>query len=180
MQQQQKNKYLSWFFGIISVILLVTLDQYTKCLAVLHLKNKMSISIISDVFELHYLENHGAAFGIFQGQQLLFIIITVLLLLMLVYFYTCIPVNKHFVYMRLLFILFIAGAIGNFIDRCTCGYVIDFFYFKLIDFPIFNVADIYVTVAAALFIIFFCFYYTEEDINKLFAKLPFRKKKDKE
>ena len=65
-------------------------------------------------------------------------------------------------------ILFISGAIGNLIDRCVNNYVIDFFYFKLIDFPIFNVADIYVTVAAGLFIILGLFYYKEEDFELLF------------
>ncbi len=65
-------------------------------------------------------------------------------------------------------ILFFAGALGNFIDRVFRNYVVDFFYFKLIDFPVFNVADIYVTVAAFAMIILGLFYYKEEDYNKIF------------
>ena len=61
-----------------------------------------------------------------------------------------------------------AGAFGNMIDRAFRGYVVDFFYFKLIDFPVFNVADIYVTVAAFAMIILGLFYYKEEDYNKIF------------
>ena len=61
-----------------------------------------------------------------------------------------------------------AGAFGNLIDRVARGYVVDFFYFKLIDFPVFNVADIYVTVAAFAMIILGLFYYKEEDYNKIF------------
>ena len=60
------------------------------------------------------------------------------------------------------------GALGNFIDRVFRNYVVDFFYFKLIDFPVFNVADIYVTVAAFAMIILGLFYYKEEDYNKIF------------
>ena len=72
--------------------------------------------------------------------------------------------------MNFSFILIIAGAIGNLIDRVINNYVIDFFYFKLINFPIFNVADIYVTVAAFLFIVLSFFYYKEEDFDIIFSK----------
>ena len=58
-----------------------------------------------------------------------------------------------------------SGAIGNFIDRLKLGYVVDFFYFKLINFPIFNVADIYVTTATALLFVVLCFYYKEEELD---------------
>ena len=79
--------------------------------------------------------------------------------------------------MHLLLILLIPGAVGNFIDRCTHDYVIDFFYFRLIDFPVFNVADIYVSVATILLIALFSFYYKEEDIDLVFKQLAFWKKK---
>ena len=69
-----------------------------------------------------------------------------------------------------------AGGIGNFIDRIRLNYVIDFFYFSLIDFPIFNVADIYVTVAAFAMIFLGMFYYKDEDYDLIF---PAKKKKDK-
>ena len=79
--------------------------------------------------------------------------------------------------MDIILLLFISGAIGNFIDRVRLQYVIDFFYFKLIDFPIFNVADIYVTVAAFCLIVLFLFYYKEADLEEVF---PSKKKKDQE
>ena len=65
-------------------------------------------------------------------------------------------------------LLFFAGAIGILIDRMCQNYVVNFFYFKLINFPIFNVADIYVTVAAIMFIVLCLFYYKEEDFEFLF------------
>lgn len=58
-----------------------------------------------------------------------------------------------------------AGALGNFIDRTLQGYVIDFFYFKWINFPIFNVADIYVTTAVILLLVLVLFYYKEEELD---------------
>lgn len=173
---EKKKKHL--WIGCIFVILLIALDQLTKYLAVVHLKNASAVSIISEVFELFYLENHGAAFGILQGQKTFFVIITMITLAILIYLYIRIPQEKHYSYMRFVLILLIAGAIGNFIDRCIHDYVIDFFYFKLIDFPVFNVADIYVTAAAVLLVILFCFYYKEDDIDMLIQQLLFWKKKD--
>ena len=67
--------------------------------------------------------------------------------------------------LEFLLVLIASGAVGNLIDRVSLGYVVDFFYFKLLDFPIFNVADIYVTVGTALLVIFILFYYKEEDFN---------------
>ena len=56
-----------------------------------------------------------------------------------------------------------AGAIGNLIDRISLKYVVDFIYFELIDFPIFNIADCYLTVSSFLLIILAIFYYKEND-----------------
>ena len=61
----------------------------------------------------------------------------------------------------------VAGAMGNIIDRIRNGFVVDFIYFSLIDFPVFNVADIYVTCSAIALIVLFLFIYKEDDINKI-------------
>ena len=66
--------------------------------------------------------------------------------------------------LRICTILITAGALGNMVDRTTQGYVVDFLYFRLIDFPIFNVADIYVTTATAALLCLLCFFYKEEDL----------------
>ena len=64
-----------------------------------------------------------------------------------------IPAEKRFYYLDIILIFFSAGAIGNFIDRVSLNYVVDFLYFKLIDFPIFNVADIFVVLGGVLLIL---------------------------
>lgn len=150
------------------VVAAVILDQVTKLLAVSHLKGQDPYVLIPGVFQLHYLENRGAAFGIFQNQQIFFIISAVVIFAFVLYFYRRIPHKRKFVPLQVCAILVCAGAIGNMIDRLRLGYVIDFFYFELIDFPIFNVADIYVTVTAVLLVILILFYYKEEDLDQIF------------
>lgn len=150
---------------LLCICILVFIDQFTKILAVKYLLPNGSVSIIDDIFELHYLENNGAAFGIFQNQQIFFIISTIFIIAVIVWFYNKIPASKRMLPLKIISIAVIAGAIGNFIDRITHGYVVDFLYFKLIDFPIFNVADIYVTVSCFMFLILMLFYYKENDYD---------------
>lgn len=156
--------------GVIAVLLGVALDQYTKHLAISHLQGN-PISIIEGVFELRYLENRGAAFGLLQNQQLFFLVIGCITLLFIFYLYIRMPHNRRFVLLRVCMISITAGAVGNMIDRIRFRYVVDFLYFELIDFPIFNVADIFATVATFGLVILLLFYYKEEDIDLMFQLL---------
>ena len=146
------------------IIILIIADQLTKLWALADLRGSEGIPVISGVFELQYLENRGAAFGILQDKQILFLLITVAVAVLLTYISIRIPEE------RICYVLLMAGAFGNLIDRVARGYVVDFFYFKLIDFPIFNVADIYVTVTMVLLIGLILFYYKEEDFEFLSRK----------
>lgn len=114
-----------------------------------------SIPVISGVFSLYYHENRGAAWGLFQGQRWPLILITGLLLLGLV---AAVALKKFpGVLTNLSFSLIIAGGLGNLADRIFRGYVVDFLYFELINFPIFNFADICVvsgTILLMLYVIF--------------------------
>lgn len=154
----------------ISVILLILLDQLTKIWAVVRLKDQPEISLIRRVFELQYLENRGSAFGMMQGARVFFIISTIVLFLLVCVIYIRIPKEKMYLPLRVIAVLFLAGAAGNFIDRVRQGFVVDFFYFSLINFPIFNVADIYVTTATIALIVFILFYYKEADLERIFSK----------
>lgn len=151
--------------AIAVVLILVILDQWSKYMAVLHLKNTDGISLIPGVFKLHYLENRGSAFGMMQNQKVFFIIFTIIALIVIMLIYTRIPDHKRMLPLKWIAVFIYAGAIGNFIDRIRQSYVVDFFYFELIDFPIFNVADIYVTVSAFLLIFLVLFYYKDEDFE---------------
>jgi signal peptidase II len=79
-----------------------------------------------------------------------------------------VPQNRRFLPFNLVLIGIFAGAAGNLIDRIVHNYVVDFFYFRLINFPIFNVADIYVTVSMFAMIVLFLFYYQEDDFTAIF------------
>ena len=154
----------------IGCVLLILLDQVTKLLALQNLKGQNPVTLIRDVFQLLYVENRGAAFGILQNRQWVFLIITVIVLAALVWALPKIPQERHFLPLTLCLCFIGAGAVGNMIDRIFRGYVVDFFYFKLIDFPVFNVADIYVTTAAVILIVLIVFLYKEEDFDRIFPK----------
>lgn len=152
------------------MIILIIADQLTKIWALTGLRGSEGIVLIPEVFELQYLENRGAAFGILQDHQIFFVLITIVAAVILTYIYTRIPEDKKYIPLKGCYVLLMAGAFGNMIDRAVRGYVVDFFYFKLIDFPIFNVADIYVTVTMGLLLILILFYYKEEDLEFLSRK----------
>jgi len=151
--------------GAVCFLVLLGLDRLTKRLAVTYLKDSAAVPIIKDVFELQYLENHGAAFGVLQKQRAFLLCFTVVILIFLVFLYWKLPDGKHYLPLRLVGVLTGAGAVGNLIDRMLQGYVIDFIYFKLIDFPVFNVADCYVVTAAFLLFFLICLFYKDEDFD---------------
>lgn len=163
MKSRAEN-LISWI--LVSGIL-VAADQYTKFLAVTHLKGQQPFVLIGNVFELLYSENRGAAFGMMQGKQGFFFVIAAIVLAAAAWAMLRMPgfEVRRYHGLKLCVTMITAGAIGNMIDRISQGYVVDFLYFKLIDFPIFNVADIYVTTATALLMILLLFYYKEEDMN---------------
>ena len=162
-----KTKKGSLFFLTIGTVLLVLLDQATKWAASVYLKGSHPIALVKGIFELYYLENRGSAFGLMQGKRFFFIVMALIVLIIIPYIYYQIPLSPRFVLLRLDAVLFLAGAVGNAIDRVVRGYVIDFLYFSLIDFPVFNVADIYVTVSAFTLFFLMLFYYKEEDLDQI-------------
>ena len=159
---KQKRSFFTSF--LIGFVILVGLDQWTKGLAVKHLMNQPPFVIWDGVFELLYSENRGAAFGMMQGKQFFFFLIALVVLAAVVYLLWKMPVTERYMPMAVCLMMVSAGAVGNMIDRIGQGYVVDFRYFKLINFAIFNVADCYVTISAFLLILLVFFYYREEEM----------------
>lgn len=170
-----KNNAKKFLVPLISILVLVLFDQYTKHLAVIKLKGNNDFVLIKDVLSLHYLENKGAAFGILNNKIYFFIILSIIMFVCLTFVYYKIPNIKKFNFLKAIIIFIFSGAAGNFIDRVINGYVIDFVYFELINFPVFNVADIYITVSGFFLIILFLFYYNDDDFDTVFSF----KRKDK-
>ena len=163
----EKKRLATFLLFLVSTAVLVAFDQWTKNLAVEHLKGQEVISLIPGVLCLHYLENRGAAFGIFQDQRTFLLILTAIILICVCYVLWRIPSDKKYNLLKLLCIMITAGGIGNLIDRVRLNYVVDFIYFSLIDFPVFNVADIYVTTSMFLLLILVLCYYKDEDFQFL-------------
>ena len=153
--------------SVVIFFVLLLIDQLTKLWAVKILKPIGSIKIIHNVLEIYYVENRGAAFGIMQNKQWFFLIITLAVLVGLLWISGKIPEEKHFIPLKACLYFVGAGAVGNMIDRVFRKYVVDFIYFSLINFPVFNVADIYVTVSTIVFCLLLFFYYKEEDLERI-------------
>lgn len=156
--------------GLFWLLLLIAFDQITKILAKANLEGTEGFDVIKGVFQFHYHENRGMAFGMLQDKIWLFVVFTVIVLIGIVFVYMKLPETKHYQPIHWILIFLAAGAIGNCIDRVFRNYVVDFLYFELIDFPIFNVADCYVTVSCFVLILLFLFYYKDEDLNFLSNK----------
>ncbi len=137
-------------FGIIAVCAAAA-DLIVKYFAAAFLQPLGSVSLIDGVFSLTYLENRGAAFGILQNRQYFFIVFTIIALALIVVYLAVKRPKSNFIWFSLALVW--GGALGNFINRLFLGYVVDLFYFELIDFPIFNLADIFVCIGAVATVI---------------------------
>ena len=167
MKEYNKTRYRIIF--ILAAAVLIVIDQITKKV-VLNTLVDNTISLIDNVLEFHYLENRGAAFGIMQNNIPFFAGIGIIVALIVAYIFIKLPANRHYLSIDISLLLLFSGAIGNLIDRVFRHYVVDFIYFKLINFPIFNVADIYVTIGAILLIVVILFVYKDGDFKMLFKK----------
>ena len=136
-------------FMIIS--LLVLIDQVTKYIAKNFLIKKQPINILDGILNLVYVENRGAAFGIFRDKKIILVGFTSLVIVGLIYYLYKNKGKDKIIDICLM--LVIAGAIGNLIDRVFLSYVVDFIHFYIrdvFDWPVFNFADIYVSIGAML------------------------------
>jgi signal peptidase II len=168
-----KKRWIRLILDLLAVILLLMVDQATKYWAVLQLKGQAAIILWENVLELQYLENKGAAFGMLQNKKTLFIFMTVVMLIIVFYVLIKLPEQKKFWIWHVFLCCICAGGIGNMIDRVRLDYVIDFIYFKYINFPIFNFADICVTIGTVLLFIVILFGVKEEELQ--FLKFHIRK-----
>lgn len=172
-----KKVMIKYLVYLLFVSLLVFLDQLSKYISIKNLKNNKPYEIISGIIELRYLENDGMAWGILGGKIQLFAIFTIVLIIAVILFMIRIDLklneatNPHtLIFLQAIFVLLIAGAIGNLIDRIKLNYVVDFIYFKVINFPIFNIADCYVVISTLLLFLMILFFVNEKDWELLLSK----------
>lgn len=164
-----KKKIKIYIIPILCIGLLVALDQITKFIVRTSYALYESHPLIKNVFHLTYIRNTGIAWGMFKNGRTIFLILTVAVLLVCACIYAKLPEGRRFTPIRICLVFLVSGAIGNMIDRISLHYVVDFFDFRLINFPIFNVADIYVTVSMIALILLCAFYYHDHEIDTLFS-----------
>lgn len=166
------------FLYLLLAALMVVADQLIKHWTVTVLQPIGSIPLWEGVFHLTYVENTGAAFSMLEGRQGFFIVVTVAAFLFMAYLYKTGMIRGVLGNLCIAFIL--GGAVGNFIDRLRLGYVIDMFDFCLINFAVFNFADICITIGGALFVLLAILDYKAEVEAEKAKKLAEMEQKDEE
>lgn len=141
----------------------IIIDQASKWWVVNNLKEVGTIRVIDGLFHLHYLENRGAAFGIFQDQRGFLLVTTLIIVSAIVWYLLKHPQASPLLKWALSLIT--GGAIGNFIDRALNGFVIDFFDFQV--WPVFNVADSAIVVGQVLLVIYILWHHKETEKGEI-------------
>lgn len=150
------------YYGLVAILVLI--DQFVKFWTVNSFDLNTGSEFIPNILSFFYIQNDGAAWGIFSGQMWLFAIITLVVIGMLIVMLHRDAKDSKFLAWAISFIL--AGAIGNFIDRMRLGYVVDMFKLEFMEFPIFNVADICLTIGVILMFIYLFFIEGKEESKK--------------
>ena len=140
----------------VGILIIAILDQAAKFFAAGLLQSVKTFPLWENVFHLTYLENSGAGWGMFSEHTWILTALTLIVIVAVVAYVVVKRPKQPMLNWALTFL--IGGAVGNFIDRVRLGYVIDFFDFTLINFPVFNPADCFITVGAVLFAVYIIFY----------------------
>lgn len=166
-EEQTVKRAKMLVIDFVLAVALLAFDQFTKYLAIVNLKDHSAYVLMDGVLEFRYLENRGSAFGMLQNQKFFILFVGIVFLAMILFFLFKLPEKKKFCIVHILLSIIIAGGIGNMVDRFRFDYVVDFIYFVLIDYPIFNVADIYIVCATIILFLLFLFVFKEKDLEFL-------------
>ena len=150
------------FYGLFAALIVVA-DQITKLLVLDKIPLHSQIKAIPGLFHLTYVQNTGAAFSSFQGMRWLFVGIFLVLTAALLFEYFKKPM-AFATFERVCLAAVYGGALGNVIDRVRLGYVVDMICVDFMDFPVFNVADCFITCGSVLLLVHLFFF------NKAFWK----------
>ena len=171
---------------LVSVLCIVGLDQLVKYLTIQYLSDGREVKILGDALVLTYVQNRGMAWGLFQNGQVVFVILTPIAIAAVIFLYVRTPWEIEYRPIRIAEVMLVGGALGNLIDRIFRydpvdgslfhGYVVDMMYIKAIHFPVFNVADIFVTLSFVAMMLLLLFVYNDEEFNKCFGNFPPKKK----
>ena len=146
--------YVIYLFIILFEVLL---DQFSKQIITSCVDLYEKIEIIPSFFNITYVQNYGAGFSILEGQRFLFILITIVAII--VFSYLLYKGKKAHILYKASLLMILGGTLGNFFDRLTHTYVVDFLDFVIFgyDFPVFNVADCFLTLGVILLLLYTLF-----------------------
>lgn len=137
-------------------VFVIIVDQLTKYLIVNNMKLFETVPIISGVFHITFVKNTGVAFGMLKGSNILFILLSILIMIGIIFYIYHAKVKNKLILIS--FGMILGGATGNLIDRFIHKGVIDFLDFRLINFPVFNIADSFVVIGCTLFAVITVFF----------------------
>ena len=138
---------MTYIWSILVVLALVGLDRVSKYLTVANMPLHSRIPLWEGVFELLHVRNEGMSWGMLAGGRWIFVVLTIAVLSALAVYFVRLPKTRQTLPLRIVLTVLFAGAAGNLIDRIHLGYVVDMFHFYWFEFPIFNVADMFVVCA---------------------------------
>jgi signal peptidase II len=160
MTRSSSNSRLSKPILIFIPLLIIVLDQIVKFVIRTGFDVGESLPVVEDVFHITYVRNRGAAFSLFADHpEVMLIVPGIAMLICLICLIYCLV--KRYRAMSVALVMIIGGGISNMIDRFTLGYVVDMFDFRV--FPVFNVADIAVTLGCAVMIVWLIFFEKGEE-----------------
>ena len=144
---------MSYLVYLVAICIFTLLDQLSKKQIVNYLKLGEKIEIIKGFFNITHVRNYGAGFSILQNARLFLSLVSIVAIVVLVYL--LVITKKKNTLTSMSYLMVISGALGNLLDRLRQGYVVDFLDFKIFgwDYPVFNVADIFITIGCFLLII---------------------------
>lgn len=155
-----RQKKMHRFFSVLGAVWVVIVDRYVKRLVAANLALGETAELLPGMFRLRRVHNYGAAWSSLSGARWLLILITAAGLGVMAWLFF--KIVRHPLGMWSL-ALVIGGGVGNLIDRVKLGYVIDMLEAEFINFPVFNVADIFVTCGAAAAAVYYLKYYEKYD-----------------
>ncbi|TWW13806.1 lipoprotein signal peptidase [Dellaglioa algida] len=138
-----------FIYALLAAIILIA-DQVVKYVVSANIALDTSQTVIPNLFSIANIRNDGAAWSLMAGKQWFFFIVSILALGLMLYYFYKYRANTGY---KISIALMIAGTLGNFIDRLRFGYVVDMFQTDFVNFPIFNVADMSLTVGVIILLI---------------------------
>ena len=167
---QKKYRFRRIVFDTILLGILALIDQVIKIICLSFLSQEDTFVLIPDFLGIRVISNTGGPFGLLQDQTFLFIFLAFVILIGMYYILIRMPAKSRFLPLHIGISVLLGGVLSNMIDRLRLFYVIDYIDILPVNFPAFNLADVYVTLSVLFLIILFLFFYKEQDLYFLDIK----------